>query len=137
MLARLFLLFTLVPVIELYILIRIGGTIGASNTVLLVIATAVLGAVLVRREGTRTLRQISESLSRGIVPAEEMIDGLLIFGGGVLLLTPGVLTDVFALWLLVPFTRTLFKRWLRKKFDRMIASGNIQLHFHDGSPRPR
>jgi UPF0716 protein FxsA len=132
MLARLLLLFTVVPVIELYILIRIGGTIGATNTVLLVIATALLGAVLVRREGTRTLRQISQSLSRGILPAEEMIDGLLIFGGGILLLTPGVLTDIFALWLLAPFTRTLFKRWLRKKFDRMVASGNVQLHFDDG-----
>jgi UPF0716 protein FxsA len=130
MLARLFLLFTIVPVIELYILIRIGGTIGAANTVLLVIATALLGAFLVRREGTRTLRQISENLSRGVVPGEELIDGLLIFGGGVLLLTPGVLTDVFALWLLVPATRTLFKRWLRRKFDRMVASGNIQPHFH-------
>jgi UPF0716 protein FxsA len=137
MLARLFLLFTVIPIIELYILIRIGGTVGAANTVFLVVATALLGAILVRREGTRTLRQISESLSRGVVPAEEMIDGLLIFGGGVLLLTPGVLTDVVALWLLVPFTRTLFKRWLRKKFDHMVASGNIQLHFHDGSPRSR
>jgi len=137
MIARLFLLFTIVPIIELYILIRIGSYIGATNTVLLVIATALLGAILARREGTRTLRQISQSLSRGVVPAEEMIDGVLIFGGGILLLTPGVLTDVLGLWLLVPVTRTLFKRWLRKKFDRMVTSGNLQLHFHDGSPRPR
>jgi UPF0716 protein FxsA len=133
MLSRLFLLFAVVPVVELYVLIKIGGHIGALNTVLLVIGTALLGATLVRHEGMRTLRQISQSLSQGVVPAEEMIDGLLIFAGGILLLTPGVVTDVLALWLLFPLTRTLFKRWLRKKFDRMVASDNVQLHFHDGS----
>jgi UPF0716 protein FxsA len=133
MMNRLFLLFAVVPVIELYVLIQIGGQIGALNTVLLVIGTALLGAILVRHEGIRTLRQIAQSLSQDIVPAEEMIDGLLIFAGGILLLTPGVLTDLFALWLLFPLTRTLFKRWLRKRFDHMIASGNLRLHFHDGS----
>jgi UPF0716 protein FxsA len=133
MLGRLFLLFAIVPVMELYILIRIGGHIGALNTVLLVIGTALLGALLVRREGIRTFRQINESLSRGLLPAEEMIDGLLIFAGGILLLTPGVVTDIFALGLLVPFTRTTFKRWLRKRFDRTISSGNVRLHFHDRS----
>jgi UPF0716 protein FxsA len=134
MLGRLFLLFAIVPVIELYILIKIGGYIGAVNTVLLVIGTALLGAILTRHEGMRTLRQISDSLSRGVVPAEEMIDGLLIFAGGILLVTPGVMTDVVALWLLVPFTRTVFKRWLRRRFDRMVASGNIQLHYHGRGP---
>ncbi len=62
-----------------------------------------------------------------------MIDGLLILVGGILLITPGVLTDVFALFLLIPLTRVQFKRWLRKKFDRMVASGNIRLHIHGGS----
>jgi len=134
MLGRLFALFVIVPVIELYLLIKIGGTIGALNTVLLVIATALLGAFLVRHEGLRTLRQINRSLSQGIIPAEEMVDGLLIFGAGVLLLTPGVLTDLLALWFLVPWTRTLFKRWLRKRFDRMVASGNAQLYYRGGGP---
>ncbi|MGH7826180.1 MAG: FxsA family protein [Candidatus Binatia bacterium] len=134
MLGRLFLLFLIVPVIELYVLIKIGGYIGAVNTVLLVIGTALLGVILTRLEGMRTLRQISQSLSQGIVPAEEMIDGLLIFAGGILLLTPGVITDVLALWLLIPFTRTLFKRWLRRRFDRMVSSGNIQLHYRGRGP---
>ncbi|HWO41127.1 MAG TPA: FxsA family protein [Candidatus Eisenbacteria bacterium] len=134
MLGRLFALFAIVPIIELYILIKIGGHLGALNTVLLVIGTALLGAFLVRYEGLRTLRQINRSLSRGVIPAEEMIDGLLVFAAGVLLLTPGVLTDVLALWLLVPWTRTLFKRWLRKRFDRMVASGNAQLHYRERGP---
>ncbi len=130
MIGRLFLLFAVVPLVELYILIKIGGAIGALNTILLVILTALLGAVLARLEGLRTLTQISDSLSQGLVPAEELVDAFLIFGGGILLLTPGVLTDLFALVLLIPITRTYFKRWLRRKFDRMVASGNVRLHFH-------
>ena len=132
MIGQLFLLFTLVPLAELYLLIKIGGYIGALNTILLVIITALLGAALARLEGLRTLRQISDSLSQGLMPAEELVDAFLIFGGGVLLVTPGVLTDLFALVLLIPFTRTHFKRWLRRKFDRMVASGNIHLHFNGG-----
>ena len=130
---RLFLLFAVVPLIELYFLIKVGTYIGALNTVLLIIATALLGAYLARLEGLRTLRQINDNLAQGILPAEELIDGLLIFAGGVLLITPGVLTDIFALFLLIPFTRTIFKRWLRRKFDRMVASGNIRLYTHGGS----
>ena len=132
MITRLFAVFVIVPIVELYLLIKVGGYIGALNTVLLVIATALLGALLIRQEGIRTLRQINQSLSQGIIPAEEVVDGLLIFAGGVLLLTPGVLTDLLALWLLIPWTRALFKRWLRKRFDRMVASGSAQLYYRRG-----
>ena len=128
--ARLFLLFTVVPLLELYILIKIGGYIGAFPTVGLVVLTALLGFVLARFEGLRKLQQIKRSLSQGIVPAEEMLDGVLIFVGGVLLIIPGVLTDLFALILLIPYTRTIFKRWLRRRFDRMIATRNIRLHYY-------
>jgi UPF0716 protein FxsA len=130
MMARLFLLFTVVPLLELYILIKIGGYIGAFPTVGLVVLTALLGFVLARFEGLRKLTQIKRSLSLGIVPAEEMLDGVLIFVGGVLLIIPGVLTDLFALILLIPYTRTIFKRWLRRRFDRMIATRNIRLHYY-------
>jgi UPF0716 protein FxsA len=130
MMARLFLLFTVVPLLELYILIKIGGYIGAFPTVGLVVLTALLGFVLARFEGLRKLEQIKRSLSQGIVPAEEMLDGVLIFVGGVLLIIPGVLTDLFALILLIPYTRTIFKRWLRRRFDRMVAARNIRLHYY-------
>jgi len=130
MMARLFLLFTVVPLLELYILIKIGGYIGAFPTVGLVVLTALLGFVLARFEGLRKLEQIKRSLSQGIVPAEEMLDGVLIFVGGVLLIIPGVLTDLFALILLIPYTRTIFKRWLRRRFDRIIATRNIRLHYY-------
>ena len=135
MLGRIFLFFTIVPLVELFILIKIGGHIGALNTILLVIFTVLLGAMLVRMEGLRTLRQIQSSLAQGQLPAEELIDGVLIFAGGILLLTPGVLTDLCALILLLPYTRMHFKRWLRRRFDRMVASGNVRLNYRRGDPR--
>ncbi|MEX0804492.1 MAG: FxsA family protein [Candidatus Binatia bacterium] len=129
MMGRVLLLVILIPLLELYILIKIGGYLGAFQTITLVILTAILGSVLARFEGLRTLQQIRQSLSQGIVPAEEMLDGVLIFVGGILLITPGVLTDLFALVLLIPYTRTIFKRWLRRRFDRMVATGNVRLHY--------
>ena len=127
---RFFLLFTLVPLVELYILIKIGSYIGAFQNVALVVFTALFGVVIARIEGLRKLQQIKQSLSQGIVPAEEMVDGVLIFVAGILLIIPGVLTDLFALVLLIPYTRTLFKRWLRRRFDRMVAAGNVRLQYY-------
>lgn len=135
MAGRLFLLFAIVPVVELLVLIKIGSRIGAFNTVALVILSALLGLMLVRLEGLRTLRQIQLTLAQGQIPAEELIDGILIFVAGILLLTPGVLTDVFALVLLIPYTRMHFKRWLRRRFDRMMESGNVRLHYRGEPPR--
>ncbi|MBI4528966.1 MAG: FxsA family protein [Deltaproteobacteria bacterium] len=128
----LFVLFTVVPVVELYILIKIGNVLGALNTVLLLIGMALLGALLVRLEGIRTFSRMTSNLSQGIVPAEELVDGLLIFAAGVLLITPGVFTDILAIFLLIPFSRALIKRWLRRKFDRMVASGRARLYFDGG-----
>ena len=127
MLGKLFLLFTIVPLMELVILIKLGGQIGAINTILLVIGTAVAGAALARFEGLKTLQQIQLNLAQGIVPAEELIDGMMIFAGGVLLLTPGLLTDAFALLLLFPASRLVIKRWLRRRFDAMVAAGNVHV----------
>jgi UPF0716 protein FxsA len=127
---RLLLIFILVPLLELYVLIKIGGYLGAFQTVALVVLTALLGVVLARFEGLRTLHQIRQSLAQGIVPAEEMVDGVLIFVGGVLLIIPGLLTDLVALMLLIPYTRTHFKRWLRRRFDRMIAAGNARVDYY-------
>jgi len=132
MLARLILLFVFVVLAELFILIKIGSYIGGFNTILLVFMTAMLGAFLARRQGLRTLQQIQLSLSQGQIPAEELIDGVLILAGAILFLTPGVLTDLFALVLLFSTTRTYFKRWLRRRFDRMIAGRELRLQYHRG-----
>jgi UPF0716 protein FxsA len=128
---RVALLFIGLPLLELYILIKIGSRLGAFVTIGLVIFTALLGLLLARFEGLRTLHQIRQSLSQGIVPAEEMVDSVLIFVGGVLFVVPGVITDFAALVLLIPFTRTIFKRWLRRRFDRAVERGNVRLQYHN------
>ena len=124
MFLKLFLAFTLVPFIEIYLLIKIGGQVGAFNTILIVILTGLLGASLARLEGIKTMTKVRESLNRGELPAEEMLDAMLIFVAGVVLLTPGFLTDLTGLALLVPKLRYWFKRWLRKKFDEWLEKTN-------------
>jgi UPF0716 protein FxsA len=131
---RLALLFIGLPLLELYILIKIGSHLGAFPTIALIIFSGLLGLLLARFEGLRTLHQIRQNLSQGIVPAEEMLDSVLIFAGGVLFVIPGVITDVAALVLLIPFTRTIFKRWLRGRFDRMVERGNVRLQYHRSAP---
>ena len=124
MFLKLFLAFTLVPFIEIYLLIKIGAQVGAFNTILIVILTGLLGASLARREGIKTMTKVRDSLNRGDLPAEEMLDAMLIFVAGVVLLTPGFITDLSGLALLVPKTRYWLKRWLRKKFDEWLKKTN-------------
>lgn len=121
---KLFLAFTLVPFIEIYLLIKIGGQVGAFNTILIVILTGLLGASLARLEGLKTMTKVRDSLNRGDLPAEEMLDAMLIFVAGVVLLTPGLITDLAGLALLVPKARYWFKRKLRKKFDEWLEKTN-------------
>jgi UPF0716 protein FxsA len=131
MLLKLFLCFTLIPVIELYLLIKIGTIIGGLNTILLVILTGFLGAWLARIEGMNTMMKLRTNLQQGLMPAEELIDAVIIFAAGVVLITPGLITDVFGLLLLWPLTRNKFKQLLRKKFDEMQLQGNINItKFH-------
>jgi UPF0716 protein FxsA len=128
MLLKLFLCFTLIPVIELYLLIQVGTVIGGLNTILLVILTGFLGAWLARMEGMHTMMRLRTNLQQGLMPAEELIDAVIIFGAGVVLLTPGLITDVFGLMLLWPVTRNKFKRMLRRKFDEMKLNGSIDIN---------
>ncbi len=127
MLLKLFLAFTIIPVIELYFLIKIGTVIGGLNTILLVIFTGFAGAWLARIEGMHTMLKVRESLDQGIMPAEELIDALIIFCAGIVLITPGILTDFTGLLLLWPVTRKKFKQFLRKKFDQINKQGNINI----------
>jgi UPF0716 protein FxsA len=131
MLLKLFLAFTLIPVIELYLLIKIGTVIGSLNTILLVILTGFAGAWLARLEGMNTMLKVRRNLDQGIMPAEELIDALIIFCAGILLITPGILTDFSGLLLLWPVTRAKFKQFLRKKFDAMSRKNDINItYFH-------
>ncbi|MCW8801643.1 MAG: FxsA family protein [Desulfobacter sp.] len=131
MLFRLFLFFTLIPMAELYILIHIGGIIGGFNTIILVIITGFIGAYLARMEGLNTMIKVRRSLDQGHMPAEELLDAFIILVAGLVLITPGLLTDTAGLLLLWPPTRNKFKRFLRKKFDEMAAKGSINItRFH-------
>ena len=131
MMLKLFLCFTLIPVAELYLLIKLGGVLGSFNTILLVIATGFFGAWLARIEGMSTMMKVKASLNQGIVPGEELMDALIIFVAGLLLITPGILTDISGLLLLWPVTRTAFKRFLRQKLSELNARGSINItRFH-------
>lgn len=130
MILKLFLAFTLIPFLEIYLLVKIGSHLGAFNTVMIVILTGFLGALLARFQGLQTMLKVRETLNRGEMPAEELLDALLIFMAGVVLLTPGFLTDMAGLMILIPQTRLRFKRWLRKKIDEWIQVNRIDVGFH-------
>ncbi|NVL91489.1 MAG: membrane protein FxsA [Desulfobacterales bacterium] len=130
MLLKLFLAFTLVPFVEIYILIKIGSYIGAFNTVVVIILTGLLGALLARYQGLQTVLRVRESLQRGEIPGSEMLDALLILLAGIVLLTPGFLTDAAGIMLLVPRTRSLCKQWIRRKFTQWINQGRANISFY-------
>ena len=131
MLLKLFLCFTLIPMIELYLLIKVGTVIGGFNTILLVILSGFAGAWLARMEGMHTMFKVRQALNQGIMPGEELIDAFIILIAGIVLITPGLLTDTFGILLLWPVTRKRFKQFLRRKFDEMQARGDIHINrFH-------
>ncbi len=140
---KLFLLFTVVPAVELYLLIRIGEVIGGWETVGLVIAMGMLGAWLAKREGLGVLRQIQEELARGIPPADRIVEGLMVLVGAVLLVTPGVITDVVAITLLLPPLRRALAPVVRRYVvGRFLEGGGISfrsesMSFRVGAPEPR
>ena len=120
----LLLLFTLVPVLEIWILIRIGQAIDVGPTIGLIILTGVVGAALARREGMRVLLRINESLSRGQMPANEVIEGLMIFVAGIALVTPGIVTDTIGFAVLIPPIRAWLRRRLVRYFKaRIVVTG--------------
>ena len=117
MLLKLFLAFTIIPIIEIYLLIEIGSMFGALTAVALVILTGFLGAFLARMQGLQTLYRIQESLREGRMPSGELLDALLIGIAGLVLLTPGFLTDAAGFLLLIPATRNAIKNWLRRQIE--------------------
>ena len=119
------LVFVVLPVVEIYVLIRIGQVIGAWWTVLLLLADGVFGSWLMKREGSRTWRALREALERGRMPARELADGALVLVGGTLLVTPGFVSDVAGLFLVLPFTRPLARAALTRFLTRRILAGSV------------
>ncbi len=124
MFLRLFLLFTLIPLVELYLLLKIGSIIGAVNTILLVVVTGVLGAYLAQLEGLRTLEKIRLLTARGEIPGDPLIDAMLILVAGFVLITPGVLTDLLGFLMLIPATRAAFRKWVKERMESRFSASH-------------
>jgi len=130
MLARLFVVFAVVPVLELYVLIKVGKLIGAWETVAILLAVSFAGAWLVRHQGFAILSRIQGELAAGRIPAAEMLDGFLVLVGGILLLTPGFITDFLGIIFLVPGGRFFLKQFLRRWLEQRLARGSVIIRRH-------
>jgi UPF0716 protein FxsA len=127
------LIFIVVPIAELYVIIQVGNAIGAGPTVFLLLADALLGALLLRHQGRAAWIRFNRALAEGRVPHREVFDGVLIIFGGALLITPGFLTDILGLILLIPPTRALIRAMSARIVRRRLALGRTVWSF--GTPR--
>lgn len=125
MLLQLIILFTLIPLIELIVLLRVGRYIGILNTISIVLLTGITGAFLARSQGLKVIKRIQDDLNMGIVPADKLIDGVMILAGGLLLLTPGFITDFAGFMILIPYSRELIKKWIKRKIKVKFESSRI------------
>jgi UPF0716 protein FxsA len=126
--AQLFALFILLPALELALLIEIGSRIGTGATIGLIVVTGLVGASLARQQGIRVISTVQRELAEGRLPASSLMDGLMILIASALLITPGVLTDVFGFLCLVPAFRSAVKAHLRRRFERAVAEQRIEVH---------
>jgi UPF0716 protein FxsA len=127
MLKWLFVLFVVVPLLELYLLLWIGSLIGFWPTVGITLVTGLVGGTLAKREGLKVWRDWRQALTELRPPEQGVVDGLLVLVGGVLLVTPGVLTDAVGLSLLLPWTRRRIAAQIRARIDQRIADGSIHV----------
>jgi len=133
----LFFLLIALPVAEIALLIAIGRQIGLVSTVALLLLTGLLGSFLARRQGLGIVRRMQSELAEGRAPAGQILDGTLILLAGVLLIVPGVITDVLAFLCLLPAGRTLIKAWLRRRFEAGLRSGRIAVSVNMKNITPR
>ncbi|HEC19075.1 MAG TPA: FxsA family protein [Gammaproteobacteria bacterium] len=112
----LLILFLLIPLVEIYLLIKVGAVIGALPTVFMVVFTAVLGAWLLRLQGFATMNRVRRTLEQGGIPAMEMMEGAVLLVAGALLLTPGFFTDAIGFLCLIPSLRRALIRWMMGRF---------------------
>ncbi|MCX4186356.1 FxsA family protein [Methylophaga sp. OBS4] len=131
----LFLLFLIIPLVEIYFLIQVGKVIGAGWTVFLVVGTAVIGAFLLRLQGFSTLQRAQTVMARGELPAVEMLEGLTLLISGALLLTPGFVTDALGFLLLIPPVRQSMIRQILKN-SQIILRQHSSAHFHQHRSPP-
>jgi UPF0716 protein FxsA len=133
-LAALVVLFIVVPLAELYVILQVGDAIGAVWTILLLAADSLLGSLLLRSQGRTVWRRFNTTLAEGRMPHREVIDGVLVVFGGAFLITPGFLTDIVGILLLIPPTRALFRRIVVRRLGKRVSVGFVG---GDGPPRRR
>jgi UPF0716 protein FxsA len=141
----LILLFLVVPFLELYVILEVvGPAIGAPLTILLLAADSVIGAFLFKSQGRSVWRKFNAALAEGRVPHREVVDGVLVIFGGAFLITPGFLSDIVGVLLLVPPTRALIRRYAIRRLGRRVVSSPPRRGFdvegsardYDEAPRP-
>jgi len=121
-------IFICVPILELYTLLEVGQLVGVPVTLGLILLTGISGAYLARIQGTALLTQIQSEMAAGRVPADPLINGLMVFAGGVLLLTPGFWTDLVGFCMLVPGTRNLIKKFIVHWLQEKIREGHVTIY---------
>ncbi|MGV8146927.1 MAG: FxsA family protein [Alkaliphilus sp.] len=131
MLVKLILLFTIMPVVELTLLLEVNSRIGFNYTILIVIVTGVVGSYLARSQGRGILNNIKFVMSQGEMPGDELINGLCVIVGGAFLITPGLITDFVGFILVIPHTRELLKLYIKNKMKDIINKGSFVIHYKD------
>ncbi len=129
MLIRLLLIFSIIPLVELALLIKVGGYVGVLWTIILVAGTGMFGITLARSQGFQLINEIKSTLNRGEIPADHLIQGLLILIGAVMLLTPGLLTDTTGFLLIIPITRRFFATYVKKIAQKWINKGSFNISY--------
>lgn len=124
----LLILFIGLPIIELMLLFELHSHVGFFRTLGVVLLTGVIGAALVRRQGLSILLTIQQEMSRGNIPAPQMMDGMMVLIAGALLVTPGLITDTTGFLLLIPQVRRLIRQWLKHVLEKKMRNGYIQVH---------
>jgi UPF0716 protein FxsA len=119
--------FIVVPIVEIYVIIQVGQVIGPWWTILLLIADSIVGSWLVRHEGRRAWEALTTAIRSGRMPAKELADGALILVGGTLMISPGFVTDVAGMLLILPFTRPLARRLLTRVVSRRLAEARYDV----------
>lgn len=129
--STLLVLFITIPVVELMVLFQLHELIGWGRTIIVVVATGLVGASLVKKQGTQVLFEIQRQLSKGMMPADRILDGIMILIAGAFLITPGVLTDTTGFLLLIPLVRTAIRRVAERVLERKLRNGSIDIHYHN------
>lgn len=120
-------LFILLPILDLYILIKVSQIMGFSATVILIILTGIAGYYLAKTEGRLVIRNINNAMSQGNIPGNEILTGFSILIGGFLLLLPGIVTDIIGITMVLPGTRSFYKEYIRRKIEKMINKGYTKI----------